>query len=155
MPYRMHTQYLRSLFLHNDLSEGRYCVGGQPVSLADIRVPVFAVATLTDHVAPWRSVFKLHNLLRTQMDFLLTSGGHNVGVVSPPGEPGRHYQIRRHLPDQAAITPGNWRASVPVTQGSWWPEWVDWLGQRSGRDGVPPKFGPALSDAPGTYIYQH
>jgi polyhydroxyalkanoate synthase len=155
MPYRMHTQYLRSLFLHNDLSEGRYCVGGQPVSLADIRVPVFAVATLTDHVAPWRSVFKLHSLLRTQLDFLLTSGGHNVGVVSPPGEPGRRYQIRRHLPDQAAITPGNWHDGVPVTQGSWWPEWLDWLSQRSGRDGVPPQFGPALGDAPGTYVYQH
>jgi polyhydroxyalkanoate synthase len=155
MPYRMHAQYLRALFLRNDLSEGRYCVDGRPISLADIRIPVFAVATLTDHVAPWRSVFKLHNLLRTQIDFILTSGGHNVGVVSPPGEPNRQYQARRHLPEHAAIAPDSWCASVPVTQGSWWPQWSDWLGQHSGPAVAPPPFGPALCDAPGTYVHQH
>ena len=82
MPATMHSQYLRRLFLGDDLSEGRYPVGGRPVSLADIRLPVFCVGTEADHVAPWRSVYKLHYLSPAAITFVLTSGGHNAGIVS-------------------------------------------------------------------------
>jgi len=75
MPYRMHTEYLRQLFLHNDLAEGRYRVGGQVINLSDIQIPIFSVATTTDHVAPWHSVFKIQRLTASELTFLLTSGG--------------------------------------------------------------------------------
>ena len=93
MPYRMHTEYLRRLFLDNDLAEGRYQVGGRKSALTDIRAPLFAVGTETDHVAPWRSVYKFHLLTDTEVTFVLTSGGHNAGIVSEPGHPHRHYRV--------------------------------------------------------------
>ena len=94
MPYRMHSDYLRQLFLDNDLAEGRYTRRRPARRLTDIRAPVFAVATETDHVAPWRSVYKLYLLLDTDVTFLLTSGGHNAGIVSPLANNGRHYRVR-------------------------------------------------------------
>ncbi len=92
MPYAMHSEYLRKLYLGNDLAEGRIDVDGRPVALSDIRAPVFAVGTERDHVAPWPSVFKIQALTRTDVTFVLTSGGHNAGIVSEPGHPRRSYR---------------------------------------------------------------
>ncbi|MDD2712555.1 MAG: alpha/beta fold hydrolase, partial [Simplicispira sp.] len=143
MPAKMHTQYLRQLFLHNDLSEGRYPVHGTPVSLGDLRLPVFMVGTLTDHVAPWQSVFKLHDLSPAEITFVLTSGGHNAGVVNPPGNARRHYQWQTRPANAPAPTPQEWVATAPQTPDSWWPAWAAWLHARSGGRVPPPALGAA------------
>lgn len=160
MPYRMHSEYLRSLFLHNDLAEGRYQAGGRPITLADIRVPLFVVGTLKDHVSPWRSVYKIHLLADTDITFVLTTGGHNAGIVSEPGHPQRSYQIATHQEGTRHPDPETWQAFAPKQDGSWWPAWDGWLeGFSSGPAAVPamgaPDGGyPPLADAPGAYVLQ-
>ncbi|MGL1236422.1 hypothetical protein ACSTKT_23820, partial [Vibrio parahaemolyticus] len=66
---------------------------GQPVALSDLRVPMFVVGTMRDHVAPWRSVHKIHLLAEADITFALASGGHNAGIVAPPSEDGHTYQV--------------------------------------------------------------
>ena len=154
MPARMHSEYLRQLFLHNDLAEGRYRTEGRPVALTDIHIPVFAVGTLTDHVAPWRSAFKINLLTDTEVTFLLTSGGHNAGVVSPPGRPRRSFQAAVHAEGSPYIDPDTWQATMPLQEGSWWPAWETWLAARSGGKIRPPPLGQSLCDAPGSYVLQ-
>ncbi|HEU4853202.1 MAG TPA: alpha/beta fold hydrolase [Telluria sp.] len=154
MPYRMHAEYLRRLFLHNDLAAGRYLVDGRPVALSDIDVPVFAVGTVTDHVAPWRSVYKLTLLLDSELTFLLTSGGHNAGIISPPGKARRSYQVATRAHDAAFVDPGRWQEQTEPTAGSWWPEWEHWLARRSGPPVEPPEIEEGLDDAPGDYVRQ-
>jgi len=159
LPFRMHSEYLNRLYLENELAEGRYPVGGRPIALEDIRAPLFVVGTERDHVSPWRSVFKTHLLIESEITFLLTSGGHNVGVVNPPGVAGRHYRVLRQKADRQYIDPDGWYASVPPRDGSWWPEWQAWLAGRSGRRVRPPPTGapkrgcPALQAAPGSYVH--
>ena len=139
MPYRMHSEYLRQLFLDNDLAEGRYEVGGRPVALSDIRVPMFAVGTETDHVAPWRSVYKFNLLMDTDVTFLLTTGGHNAGIVSPPGRPGRHYRFATKADHDRYVDPETWLRQTAPHEGSWWPEFVRWLGRGpASRPRLPP-----------------
>nr|WP_245410977.1 alpha/beta fold hydrolase [Microvirga flavescens] len=157
MPYAMHSEYLRQLFLHNDLAEGRFKVEGRPVALGDIRIPIFAVGTERDHVAPWRSVFKIHLMTDTDVTFLLTSGGHNAGIVSEPGRPGRRYQVLTKTERDRHLDSETWHALAPHYEGSWWPEWVGWLSERSGDPVPPPPMGlppglPVLADAPGCYV---
>jgi len=160
MPARMHSQYLRRLFLNDDLSEGRYPVRGKPVSLSDIDLPVFCVATLTDHVAPWRSVYKLHYLVPAEITFVLTSGGHNAGIVSEPGRPRRSFRMRTRPAGDNYVPPDDWVLQVPETEGSWWPAWTAWLAARDGKRVAPPALGaaaagyPALEDAPGRYVHE-
>jgi polyhydroxyalkanoate synthase len=160
LPYRMHRDYLRKLFLDNDLAEGRYEVDDRPVALRDIRAPLFCVGTVSDHVAPWESVYKIHLLTNTDLTFVLTSGGHNAGIVSEPGHPHRTYQLGTRKNHDAYGDPDIWRASTPTHEGSWWPEWQSWLAEHSSDRLPPPPIGapdhgyPVLADAPGTYVLQ-
>ena len=158
MPAKMHSQYLRRLFLDDDLSEGRYPVGGKPVTLGDITLPTFMVGTVTDHVAPWRSVFKLQQLSPAENTFVLTSGGHNAGIVSPPGNPRRHFQMLTRPAGGNYLPPDAWLAAATDTPDSWWPAWLAWLKARSGTPVKPPRAGatayPPVGDAPGSYVLE-
>ena len=160
MPATMHSQYLRRLFLNDALSEGRYPVKGRPVSLGNLSLPTFMVGTTTDHVAPWRSVHKLHYLSPAEITFVLTNGGHNAGVVNPPGNPPgnprRHFQMLKRPANGQYMAPDEWEAEAPRTPGSWWPAWLAWLQTRSGAQVSPPGMGsrqyPPLADAPGAFV---
>jgi polyhydroxyalkanoate synthase subunit PhaC len=160
MPYRMHSEYLRSLFLNNDLAEGRFAVAGKPVALSDIRAPIFAVGTLRDHVAPWRSTYKIHLQTDTEVTYLLTTGGHNVGIVSEPGRDARSFQVMSKKHDEHYHDPEAFLQRAPRKEGSWWPEWANWLRAHSGAPVAPPSLGATqfgylvLADAPGTYVRQ-
>jgi polyhydroxyalkanoate synthase len=159
MPYRMHSQYLRALFLHNDLAEGRFEAGGGKVSLSDVTTPIFAVGTEEDHVSPWRSVFKIHRLNPGDVTFMLVSSGHNGGIVSEPGQKNRFYRMGRRPPGEPAPSPAEFIANAVRHEGSWWPAYADWLDARSGPPGPPPPMGtanfPPLGPAPGTYVLEH
>lgn len=162
MPYRMHSDYLRQLYLNNELAQGKYRVGGGAVSVGDIRVPMFVVGTVTDHVAPWISVYKIRKLKKLgETTFVLTNGGHNAGIVSEPGRPRRSYQIDTWDESRAYQSPQDWAAQAPKHEGSWWPAWGEWLAQQcTGKPAAPPPMGAPehgyspLCAAPGTYIHQ-
>ncbi len=158
MPYCMHSEYLRKLFLDNDLAESRFMAAGEPVALTDIRVPVFAVGTERDHVAPWRSTYKINLQIESEVTYALTTGGHNAGIVSEPGHAGRTFRIHtKQMPDHY-LDPERFLAEARRIDGSWWPQWVAWLGARSGPAATLPPLGmpgqQPLGDAPGAYVFQ-
>ncbi|MBX3711062.1 MAG: polyhydroxyalkanoic acid synthase [Lysobacter sp.] len=158
LPAKMHSQYLRRLYLNNDLSAGRYPVTGRPVSVGNITVPMFCVGTASDHIAPWRSVYKLHLLTSAELTFVLTTGGHNGGIVSEPGRGKRRYQIHTRAVNEGYMAPDEWQATAQTHPDSWWPAWSAWLQERSGDVVAPPLMGsesngyPTICDAPGEYV---
>lgn len=158
MPYRMHSDYLRRMFLNNDLAEGRYQVDGEPVALSDLHRPMFVVGTLRDHVAPWKSTFKIHFLANADITYVLTSGGHNAGIVAPPAEKGHSYQVLTKEANDPYLGPDEWVARAPSQEGSWWTEWTRFLAAHSGQPAIPPSQGnlrqkcASLDDAPGSYV---
>ena len=161
MPYRMHAEYLQRLYLDNELAAGRFLVDGRPAAVQNIRAPFFVVGTERDHVAPWLSVYKIHYLSDTDVTFVLTSGGHNAGIVSEPGRPGRRYRVSLKRESDACLGPEEWAELATPKMGSWWEEWVRWLAARSTKEQVrPPRLGAErsiyapITDAPGTYVFQ-
>ena len=160
MPYAMHSEYLTRLFLNDDLAEGKYQVDGRAVTLSAIRSPLFVVGTERDHVAPWKSVHKIHLLTGAEVTFVLTSGGHNAGIVSEPGRKNRRYRVLTRALDGAALEPDEWLTRAVGQQGSWWEEWGRWLDGRSGDQVPPPPMGAPdkgyspIADAPGHYVLE-
>ena len=159
MPARMHTEYLQQLYLDNLLAQNRFQVGGRTISLSDIRVPLFVLGTETDHVTPWQSVFKIHQLVPTELTFVLTSGGHNAGVVCGPEHPRRRFRTHTRVPGDKYLDPATWMEQQDVQPGSWWPRWNDWLDDRTSTKVAPPTMGASrkgykpLRDAPGEYVF--
>lgn len=160
MPYRQHSEYLRKLFLGNELAKGQYRVDDRPVALTDIDVPIFCVSTTTDHVAPWKAVHKVHLHTDTEVTFVLTNGGHNAGIVSEPGHRGRHFRIRTTSANEHFLSPEEWVDEADAHEGSWWPAWTAWLAERSSGETAPPRMGGRArayrpkGDAPGSYVLQ-
>ncbi|AZL61225.1 alpha/beta fold hydrolase [Tabrizicola piscis] len=160
MPALMHSQYLRGLFLENRLTAGRFAVEGRVIALKDLSVPLFVIGTETDHIAPWRSVYKTQLFTDGDLTFVLTKGGHNSGILSEPGHKGRHYRMS-HRPARALyVGPDAWLAEAKAKSGSWWPDWAGWLAAQGGGLMDAPSVGAAdkglapICPAPGTYVLQ-
>ena len=156
------SEYLRQLFLDNDLADGRYR-GGRPAGRAvrhpgaDVRGRHRDATTSRRGARSTRSI----SLADTDVTFVLTSGGHNAGIVSEPGHANRHFRIEHAAVDDLRVGPDEWLAAAAPQDGSWWTEWARWLDARSTPERVaPPPMGlphgepAALPDAPGTYVLQ-
>ena len=128
--------------------------------MGDIRTPIFAVATETDHVAPWKSVYKINLIADPDVTFLLTNGGHNAGIVSEPGHKGRHYRVAHRPAGTNYMDPENWYVANPSIEGSWWPAWADWMEEHNSGKTAPPAMGATkkgyapLCPAPGQFVQE-
>jgi len=161
MPYRMQDEYLRRLYLENALASDRLIADGRPVALRNIRVPIFALGTEEDYIAPWHSVYRLHCLSDAELTFVLGDRDHLAGIVMDPGQPGGHYRIATRGPQDPCLPPRDWLRAAALRQGCWWRGWTEWLARHSAAERVaPPAMGaaaagfPVLEDAPGSYVRQ-
>ncbi len=157
MPYAMHAWYLRELYLNNKLiSKDALTVAGEPIDLATISQPVYAVSAEDDHIAPWRQTFRAMNHVTGPKRYVLSSSGHILGIVNPPVKPPkRSYWV---APAHRTDTADGWRGTAEEHQGSWWEDWMAWLKPQAGElvDAGPVATDayPALADAPGTYVLE-
>jgi polyhydroxyalkanoate synthase len=153
---------LQKLYLENELARGEFSASNRRIDLKSLRLPLFVVGTETDHVAPWKSVYKFRGLTRSSdYTFLLTSGGHNAGIISGPVHPKRRHRVLTWSDATSSLTPDAWQQKALLKAGSWWPTWAGWLAQHSkGKRVAPPSTGnaakgyPPQQAAPGTYVLQ-
>jgi poly[(R)-3-hydroxyalkanoate] polymerase subunit PhaC len=155
MPWRMHSEYLERLYLKNELASGKLIMAGGRIDLSALRAPMFVVGTETDHVTPWRSVYKVRRWTRSSdFTFVLTSGGHNAGIVSGPEHPRRRYRLLTWTNESEISPPDDWLTTTPVHTGSWWPAWQQWLAQHSDAQQQPAREVTGVEDAPGRYVHE-
>ena len=155
MPWRMHSEYLERLYLKNELARGTFTIAGTRIDLGAVAAPMFVVGTETDHVAPWRSVYKTRALTSSRdYTFALTSGGHNAGIVSGPVHPKRRHRLFTWRDASSNLTPDQYLQQAAPRQGSWWPAWQAWLAERSSATQLPARNPTeALDEAPGRYVH--
>ena len=154
MPAKMHSFYLREMYLANRLRvPGGITLGGVPIDLGKIAIPAYFVSTLEDHIAPWKSTYKGARLLCGPTRFVLGGSGHIAGIVNPPAAKKYGYWTGSELPESA----DEWQAGASRSEGSWWIDWQAWIAGLNGPDRAParvPGTGAlqALEDAPGSYV---
>ena len=151
LPAAMHSFYLRSLYIRNELARGELELAGQQLSLGDVKNDTYVVGAINDHIVPWPASYRATSLLGGDVRYVLSSGGHVAGIVNPPG-PKPWYEIADSNPADAA----RWQAAATRQAGSWWEDWTRWSQARAGHLVRPPSMGsgqnPAVRDAPGDYV---
>ena len=151
MPARMHSEYLRWCYIENRLARGTFTIDGKALALGEVTSDVYVVAAIEDHITPWKGGYLTTRLFGGPLRFVLTSSGHIAGVVNPPGGR-RSYWTNDQLPESA----DEWLAGAADTKGSWWEDWIVWIGDRAGRRRKPVGLGseayPPICDAPGEYV---
>ena len=152
MPSAMHSFYLRSLYMRNELARGELELVGQRLSLSSVKNDTYVVGAINDHIVPWHGSYKTCGLMGGQVRYVLSSGGHIAGIVNPPGPKAWH-----EAADCAGGDAEAWRASNSKQSGSWWEDWTTWSESRAGALIKPPHMGsrqhPAVADAPGEYVF--
>ena len=152
LPAAMHSFYLRTLYIGNQLAKGEMELGGQHLSLQDVKSDAYVVGAVNDHIVPWQASYKATHLLGGNVRYVLSNGGHVAGIVNPPGPKARHEVARKNPP-----TAAEWRASAESHSGSWWEDWTAWARKRAGKLTAPPPMGsrlhPVLGEAPGDYVH--
>ena len=149
MPARMHSFYLRNMYLKNLLSvPGGIELKGVPIDLSKVKLPSYFISTVEDHIAPWKTTYKGSRYLGGPVRFVLGGSGHIAGIVNPPAAKKYHYWTNDSLPK----TPEEWFAGAKQTPGSWWDDWQRWIDNLNGGDKVPARIpSNAIEDAPGSY----
>ncbi len=154
LPARMAVEYLRGLCQRDELARGEFKLCGTKASLADIGMPLFAVACETDHIAAWRSSYRgIRKMGGRDKTFVLSQSGHIAGIINPPSKKKYGHYVHGDL----TLSPEDWRAQAEFHEGSWWPRWHAWLKKRSGAQVPARQPGdaqhPPLAPAPGTYVH--
>ncbi len=151
LPAAMAREYLHGLYRENRLVKGTFAVDGETVSLGDITVPTIAIATRTDHIAPWQSSFSGISQFGGDTTLVLSDSGHIAGIVNPPAA--QKYGYWTNDADFTVDTSQDWFDRAERHEGSWWPVWSDWMAARSGSRVAAREFGSTdLGDAPGSYV---
>ncbi len=154
MPARMHSEYLRSMYLENRLcTPGALEVMGKPIDLSKVTVPCYFLSTHLDHIAPWKSTYAGARLLSGDVRFTLGESGHIAGVVNPPAKKKYGYWTSDGTLSESA---DEWLEQASNHKGSWWPDWKKWMRKFNGKkvEAAPAGSGalPAIEDAPGSYV---
>jgi polyhydroxyalkanoate synthase len=154
MPAAMHAFYLRNFYVENKLAAGTMEIAGKTIDLSVVKAPTYIVSAINDHIVPWESAYKSVGLVSGPVRFVLGSGGHIAGIVSPPGPKAWHMVTET----ESALPPTGeaWRGAAERRPGSWWEDWASWSDANSGPVQDPPPMGsakhPVLGDGPGTYV---
>jgi len=154
MPAEMHSFYLRSCYLENQLARGVMEIAGETLTIKSVDQDLYFLAAEQDHIAPWKSSYTGARLPSGDVRFVLSNSGHIAGIVNPPNPKSRHYiSDATELPEN----PDEWLANSTMIPTTWWEDWATWIEPRAGKKIKPPTMGsdahPVLGDAPGTYVY--
>ena len=147
-----HSYYLRNCYLENNLTRGKMELAGRRLSLSDVRIPIYNLATREDHIAPARSVFVGSGYFGGPVEYVMAGSGHIAGVVNPPSlGKYQHWTGDRPVGDFQ-----EWMAKATENPGSWWPHWQAWIERQDDRRVPARKVGGGkvkpLGDAPGDYV---
>lgn len=154
LPAALHGDYLDLYFSNPFVNAGKLTLNDKTIDMSKVKADSYVVAGVTDHITPWKGVYKTAQIMGEGTTFVLSNSGHLQSLLNPPSNPKASFMIGPISKDK----PDAFMASAEKRKGSWWLDWRDWLQARSGDEvAAPASLGsaryPSLGPAPGTYVF--
>jgi polyhydroxyalkanoate synthase len=155
MPAKMHSFYLRNMYQNNRLKDPNgVTLNGVGIDLRNVKVPVYFISAIEDHIAPWKGTYLGSQLFSGDVKFVLGGSGHIAGIINPPAANKYFYYTNPTV--KGVADSDAWLKGATQQAGSWWNDWSGWVGKFAGEKIAArvPGAGklPALEDAPGSYV---
>jgi polyhydroxyalkanoate synthase len=155
----MHSFYIRNMYLDNLLREpGGITLDGVAIDIRDIDIPVYFLSTHDDHIAPWAATYRGARLFSGPVRFVVGGSGHIAGVINPPQNNKYGFRVNDDIRGELPPDPDEWQSGAAQCEGSWWPDWISWIGGISRRQVAARVPGSGalsvIEDAPGAYVRQ-
>jgi polyhydroxyalkanoate synthase len=136
------------------VNANKLTLNGAAIDMNRVKADAYVVAGVTDHITPWKAVYRTAKIFGDKTTFVLSNSGHLQSLLNPPTNPKASFVVgAAKAPDgEGYVSTGE------KVNGSWWPHWRDWLFERSGAEvPAPASLGsnrhPPGAAAPGTYVF--
>ncbi len=156
IPGKLHIEMLKKLYFEDQITEVKFKIDGKNLDPRNINADMYSVATIKDHIAPWISVYRIPHFVNSKVKFILSSSGHIAGIINPPSKKSRRYYFKEGEHGQG---PEHWKNTAKRVEGSWWPDWLEWLKTRAGEKVEAYKYKQSgkykpIYDSPGKYVLE-
>ena len=87
LPARLHHDYVDMYLTNPFVNANKLTLNGAAIDMNRVKADAYVVAGVTDHITPWKAVYRTAKIFGDKTTFVLSNSGHLQSLLNPPTNP--------------------------------------------------------------------